>query len=141
MALVAVCLVACAGRPASKPPERAIEASDLYPLEQGNAWSYDVDTGERSTTLAVTRVESFDGRVAKVRTGDTLIEYEVRPEGVYVPSENAWLVREPLRRGARWPARGGRTAEVVSMHARVDTAFDRLEGCVEVVEVGGRLDL
>jgi hypothetical protein len=125
----------------TKKDEPSVEPRVLYPLQEGNAWSYDVDSGERSTTLAITRVESFDGRRARVRTGEATIEYEMRPEGIYVLSENVWLVRAPLREGATWPARGGRTATVVSMSVRVETAAGPLERCVEVLEVGGDLDL
>ena len=100
---------ACAGRAPAPRAEAALDPSDLYPLSEGNAWSYDVDTGEASRTLGITRVESFDGRIAEVRTGQTVHRYEVTPEGIRVPSKNAWLVRAPLRAGATWPAPGGRT--------------------------------
>lgn len=134
-------MVACAGSPAAKKYECGVDPRELYPLQEGNAWSYDVDSGERSTILAITRVESFDGRRATVRTGEEIVEYEIRPEGIYVVSEEVWLVRGPLRKGATWPARGGRTATIVSMNVRVETASGPLASCVEVLEIGGELDL
>jgi hypothetical protein len=82
MTALTLCLAAaCAGK--SPPPTSriAIDPSDLYPLQTGNAWSYDVDTGEQSTTLAITRVEAFDGRLAQVRSGQTVVRYEVLAEG------------------------------------------------------------
>lgn len=133
--------IACGGRSAPSTSPSVIDPLALYPLNEGNAWSYDVDTGEPPTTLAITRVESFDGRVAEVRTASAVVRYEVRPEGIYVPVDDAWLVRAPLREGAKWPGRGGRTAELVSMHAMVETAAGRFDGCVEVLELGGKLEL
>jgi len=131
---------ACASamRPASPKPT---EPRDLYPLETGNAWSYDVDTGEASTTLAVSRVETFDGRIAEVRTGETLIRYEVLPEGIRVPPGEEWVLRAPFEQGATWPGRGGRTARLVFMGLRVETRAGAFQDCVLVSETGGKLEL
>ena len=102
-------------RPKSLPLDAtAFEPSELYPLDTGNAWSYDVDTGEASTTLAITRVEAFDGRIAEVHTGRAVVRYEVLPEGIRVPPDDEWLLRAPLVEGATWPGRGGRTARLIS---------------------------
>lgn len=133
-------MAACAStvRPALP---KAIEPSDLYPLATGNAWSYDVDTGEPSTTLAVTRVETFDGRVAEVRTAQTLLRYEVLPEGIRVPPRDEWVLRAPFEEGATWPGRGGRTARLVSMGLHVETRAGAFDGCVLVSETGGKLEL
>jgi len=139
---VLLCLAAaCAGK---SPPPRAhtaIEPSDLYPLQTGNAWSYDVDTGEASTTLAVTRVEAFDGRIAEVRSGRTVVRYEVLAEGIRVPPGDEWLVRAPLEEGSTWPGRGGRTARLISTNAKVETRAGKFGGCVEVLETGGKLEV
>lgn len=139
-AAAALLVAACAPtmRPASP---QTIEARDLYPLQTGNAWSYDVDTGEPSTTLAVTRVESFDGRIAEVRTGQTLLRYEVIREGIRVPSADEWVLRAPFEEGATWPGRGGRTARLVSMGLRVETRAGTFDNCVLVSETGGELEL
>ena len=102
-----LCLAcACAGKNPPPPSPAPIEPGDLYPLQTGNAWSYDVDTGEASTTLAVTRVEVFDGRIAEVRTGREVVRYEVLAEGIRVPPGDEWLIRAPLQEGATWPSRG-----------------------------------
>jgi hypothetical protein len=139
---VLLCLAAaCAGRSPSAPAHTAIEPSDLYPLQTGNAWSYDVDTGEASTTLAVTRVEAFDGRIAEVRSGRTVVRYEVLAEGIRVPPGDEWLVRAPFEEGATWPGRGGRTARLISTNATVETRAGNFGGCVEVLEIGGKLEV
>jgi hypothetical protein len=118
-----------------------IDPSDLYPLQSGNAWSYDVDTGEASTTLAITRVEAFDGRIAEVHTGHAIVRYEVLAEGIRVPPGDVWLVRAPLVEGAIWPGRGGRTARLISISARVETGAGSFDRCVEVLETGGKREL
>jgi hypothetical protein len=139
-AAAALVMAACAStmRPAST---ETIEVRDLYPLQTGNAWSYDVDTGESSTTLAVTRVESFDGRIAEVRTGQTLLRYEVLSEGIRLPSGDEWVLRAPFEEGATWPGRAGRTARLVSMGLRVETPAGTFDDCMLVLETGGKLEL
>lgn len=139
-ASAALLVGACAStmRPA---PTKTIEARDLYPLQTGNAWSYDVDTGEAATTLAVTRVQSFDGRIAEVRTGQTLLRYEVLDQGIRLPSADEWVLRAPLERGATWAGRGGRTARLVSTGLRIETRAGTFDDCVLVSETGGKLEL
>jgi len=141
--IAAVCCLAvgCAPHAVRTTLEPAILPRDLYPLGEGNAWSYDVDTGEDSTTLALSRVIAFDGREAEVRTGETVLRYEVGDEGIRIPSEDAWLLRAPLRVGATWTSRGGRTARVMSTHARASTPAGEFDACIEIVETGGELEL
>ncbi len=143
LAAAAACslIVACAG---SKPTPTEVEGlspADLYPFETGNAWSYDVDTGEGTTTLAITRVEAFDGRVAEVRTGRATVRYEVLSNGIRVLPGNGWLFRAPLRVGSSWPGPGGRDARLVSMDLSFQTAAGSFARCVEVSETGGELEL
>lgn len=140
--VLALCFtLGCAGQSPAVPSRASIEPSDLYPLQTGNAWSYDVDTGEASTTLGITRVEAFDGRIAEVHTGRAVVRYEVLPEGIRVPPGDAWLIRAPLVEGATWPGRGGRAARLVSTDTTVETPAGTFDRCVEVVETGGKLEL
>lgn len=139
-AAAALMTAACASTMSPVTP-KPLEPQDLYPLQTGNAWAYDVDTGESSTTLAVLRVETFDGRIAEVRTAQTLLRYEVLPEGIRMPPGDEWVLRAPFERGATWPGRGGRTARLVSMGLRVETRAGAFEDCVLVSETGGELEL
>jgi hypothetical protein len=124
-------------------PDAAVapEPHAFYPLESGNAWSYDVDTGDASTTLAVTRVEGRDGMEARVRTGAEVVRYEVLEDGIRTVPEGAWLFRAPFVVGSEWPAPGGRRAQVVSIDAEVSAPAGSFEGCLDVLETGGDLDL
>ena len=134
-------MTACASTSDPTPASAVLRPLDFYPLRAGNAWSYDVDTGERSTTLAVTRVETFDGSIAKVRTAEAVVRYEVLPDGIRVPAADAWLIRAPIVLGATWPGLGGRTAKLVSTDVVAETLAGRFDRCIEVSEVGGELEL
>lgn len=144
VSLLVACLVAVgcgASNPAPKESPLVLAPIDLYPLRPGNAWSYDVDTGEASSTLGLTRVEAVQGSIATVRTGQQTVKYDIRQEGINVVSEEAWLFRTPLEEGSSWPARGGRIGRFVSTEASVETPAGRFTGCLEVVETGGKLEL
>ena len=132
---------ACAGQSPPLSTRTPLEPAELYPLDTGNAWSYDVDTGEASATLAITRVEAFDGRIAEVHTGRAVVRYEVLAEGIRVPPGDEWLLRAPLVEGANWPGRGGRSARLISIQTSVETPAGSFDGCVEVLETGGKLEL
>jgi hypothetical protein len=132
---------ACGRASISTQPAISDDPRDFYPLRAGNAWSYDVDTGDAVTTLAITRVEAFDGRVAEVHTGRSVLLYEVSAEGIRELDANAWVLRAPLREGASWPGRGGRSARVVAADSGARTAAGDFDDCVEVLETGGKLEL
>lgn len=134
-------IVACTTQKPAPEARSRVTPNELFPLREGNAWSYDVDTGEAKTTLAIVRVEAFDGHVAFVRNAESLLQYEVLAEGIRMASTDAWLIHAPLRAGATWSAPRGRTATVSSMDLRVVTAAGTFDACVEVVEVGGELEL
>ncbi len=139
--LSAFAQLGCSGAAVPSAPVDAVDPLDLYPLALDNAWSYDVDTGDPPTTLGITRVQSVDGDRVEVRTGDTVVRYELSPDGIRVPPENVWLVRGPLRVGATWPAPGGRTATVIALDLSAETGAGTFGDCVEINEHGGRLDL
>ena len=139
---LALCLLsACASSStAVQTASVRVRAADLYPFDEGNAWSYEVDTGQSSPTLAVTRVESFDGRTAVLQSGQQRLRYELRDEGIYIPAEAVWLLKAPLRVGQSWPSRGGRTAEISATDESVSTLGGDFSGCLRVTEAGGRAD-
>ncbi|MEM7138816.1 MAG: hypothetical protein AAF500_19725 [Myxococcota bacterium] len=142
LAFVLVSSLGCAAsRPSVTEPPLVIGPENLYPLKEGNAWSYDIDTGDASTTLATKRVETVHGPIVTVRSGDAAVRYEIREEGVFVLADNAWLFRAPLEEGSTWPARGGRTGRIESTVASIETAAGRFHGCLEVIETGGKLGL
>jgi hypothetical protein len=123
-----------ASETATRPTE--LTARSLYPLAAGNAWSYDVDTGDGSAILAITRVTEVRGNVAEVVTGETPNRYQLRRDGIWRIERGAYLLRGPIAPGARWPSGGGLTATVARIGLRVDTPAGRFERCVEIREDG-----
>ncbi|MCS6800156.1 MAG: hypothetical protein NZ898_16820 [Myxococcota bacterium] len=120
------------------PPVDATDPRVLYPLARGHVWSYDIDTGTGTPTLSVTRVVRDDGRRVEVsNNGGPPVVYERRPQGLHRVASDTWLLRAPVRRGERWPAPGGMTAEVTADGLRVEVPAGRFEGCVRVEERGG----
>jgi len=116
--------------------------ANLYPLADGNIWTYDIDTETGLPTLGVMRVVSAAGNrfVVQQDGGSRPLNYELRPDGIFRLDFDVYLLKAPIAMGAEWPAPSGRTARVTSVTERVDTAEGTLEGCVRVDEEGGEAD-
>jgi len=116
--------------------------TNLYPLANGNIWTYDIDTETGLPTLGIMRVVEGDGTrfVVQQDGGSRPLHYEVRPDGIFRTDFDVYLLRALICVVAEWPAPSGRTARVSSITERVDTAEGTLEGCVKVEEEGGDAD-
>lgn len=134
----------CGGaqHPQGSGPDRLAPAN-LYPLEEGNVWSYNVYGAQGDLpTLEVRRVVSRKGEHAEVQSwGGKKVEYELRPQGIYRPAFGVWLLKAPIRAGAEWPSASGRTARVVSVDETADVPAGHFKGCVRVEERGGEAGL
>lgn len=138
-ALAAVVVVAAGCGGARTAPDHAddrdpLAPRSLYPLAAGRVWSYDVDTGDGLSTLAITRVVSVRGPRVEVSSGSDPVVYEVGPEGIAYPGRDAWLLRAPIAEGATWPGRAGRRATVTDVDATIEVPAGRFRGCVVVAE-------
>lgn len=131
--------VGCGGGspPATTRVDDPLAPARLYPLGRGFVWSYDVDTGTELSTLAISRVVRAEGDRFDVSSGGDPIAYERRPEGIFRPNDQVWLLKGPIRVGAEWTAAGGRQARVTSVSERLSTPAGDFSGCVEVRETGG----
>jgi hypothetical protein len=134
-------LVACGGAPpsAARPDPDARTPRRLYPLREGNVWSYKVDTGTNLDSLVVMRVVRAENGHFEVSPGGggSPNVYELRPEGLFRPGNGTWLLRAPLEAGASWPSASGMTATVTSIAARAATGAGEFTDCVEITEEGG----
>ncbi len=120
--------------------EERLAPERLYPLQEGNVWSYSVDTGE-DVALSISRVvDVFGSRVEVSSNGQTPVVYETRPEGIFRPNHEVWLLKRPIREGSTWPSTGGMTATVSSTTATVETDAGTFRGCVRVEETGGEME-
>ena len=114
-----------------------LDPANLYPLQEGNVWAYDVNTGLEGDlpVLGQTRVVSAEGNVFSVSTNRSEpVLYERRPDGIFRTQSGTWLLRGPIRVGASWEASAGLQASVVSVSESVETASGAYEGCVRVEE-------
>lgn len=123
----------------SGPPIDRLAPDTLYPLAEGNGWSFMVDNGIEQVLLPQ-YVQRVDGPRREVASGQTVIVYEVRPEGIFQPSTGTYVLKRPIEEGATWDAPSDRTARVTSTTASVRTGRDvELTDCV-VVEVTAEND-
>jgi hypothetical protein len=130
-----VCLTACASAPSARPTQ-TLTPERLYPLHPGGAWSYDVDPGDGTRVLAITRVLEADAAHALVQGGQDSTRYELRPDGIYRSARGAYLLKAPIAAGAHWPSGPDLEAMIRATDVTIDTPAGRFAGCVEVLEQG-----
>jgi hypothetical protein len=127
---------AATARPAGLDPNRLIPRN-LYPMQDGYVWSYNVDTGTGMNTFAVSRVVSVEGSQIAISNGGDELLYELREGGIFRPQTGTWLLKAPIDVGATWESSGGLVARVVSVTEHVSVPAGEYDGCVEVIEEGG----
>jgi hypothetical protein len=128
-------IAGCASAPEPTATQELTPAR-LFPLRAGSAWSYDVDTGDGSTALAITKVTEASASTAAVQGGEGVTGYELRPDGIFRSSLSGYLLKSPIRLGATWPSGGGMQAEITRMNVDLSTPAGEFHGCVEVNERG-----
>jgi hypothetical protein len=130
------CISACASAPNARPAAPPLTPSRLYPLRAGGVWSYDVDPGDGSNVLAITRVIESDSMHALVQGGEGTTRYELRDDGIFRSERGGYLLKAPITVGAQWPSGGGTQATVRAIDLQLETPAGRFSGCVEVIEQG-----
>ena len=87
---------------------KTFAAADLYPLEPGWKWAYDV-VKDGQTMLALYAVLDRTGESATVQAGDEQLGYAVTPEGIAQkdgPVVGDFIVKNPVAVGHRVAGRG-----------------------------------
>jgi hypothetical protein len=120
---------------ASRSPPPLAGAAELYPLEPGDAWSYEVVDAAGEKTLTVSRVIDRQGARARVDSGGGKIqELEVTAEAITRRPSGAVALRMPIVTGNRWSLPDGGEAEIARVDARAEVPAGTYEPCVAVEE-------
>jgi hypothetical protein len=139
LCLCSLAIAACHGTaPVASGDKDRLSVDRLYPMRAGSVWTYDVDTGDGPPTLAITRVTANGEGHADISSGGVPIRYEQRADGLYRGDREGYVLKQPLRPGARWDSGQGTTAEVSAVDKSVSTPAGEFSGCVEVIEQGGQ---
>jgi len=69
----------------------------------------------------------------QVGSGGAPISYEVSSEGIRRPGEQTWVLKAPIKRGARWDSPVGE-AQILSTDATIETLAGTFAHCVRVQE-------
>lgn len=135
--LYAAAALSCAGSSSQLRPAAPDQSpASLYPLGAGYAWSYDVDSGDGDSVLAIARVTAFQGGVATVTTSPEASQrYVASAEGVSRAGEPGFLLKAPIAVGASWESAPGVTARVVSVAEQIHSEAGAFSACVLVEEI------
>lgn len=135
LGVVALLLSACAGSSVPKRAPADLSPGSLYPLRAQAAWSYDVDSGDGETVLAVARVTRSEGSLVEVTLGSGApISYVRDGSGIARAGGKGHLLRAPIAKGATWPSGEGTTAEVKALQVTLTTTAGTFADCVIVQE-------
>ena len=114
-------------------PARNLVAADLYPLDVGWKWAYDVQKDGQSM-LALYAVLERTAGAALVQAGEENLTYAVSAEGVAQkdgPVVGDFVIKNPIQVGAEWPVVGGR-ARIAAVAQSVTVTAGKFDDCVVV---------
>ncbi len=132
---VAVISSGCAGSTTAAKKPVDLSPASLYPLRPAAAWSYDVDSGDGDSVLAVARVTRSEGDLVEVATGsEGAIGYIVHDDGITRASNGSYLLKAPIAAGASWSSGQDTTAHVLALGVSLITAAGPFSDCVSVQE-------
>jgi hypothetical protein len=131
-----LCGPGCASTSAAAPvaPPRAnLTAADLYPLDKGWKWAYDVEK-DGQTILAMYAVLERTNDTATVQAGEDSLMYVLNADGIAQkdgPVVGDFVVKNPIRAGTDWPVAGGR-ARIAAIAQSVTVTAGKYNDCVVV---------
>ncbi len=128
----ASCASTGAGAAPAGPP-KTFTAADLYPLELGWKWAYDL-VKDGQTMLALYSVLDRSADSATVQGGEDQLSYAITPEGIAQkdgPVIGDFIVKNPVALGTEWPVAGGR-ARIAAVAQSVTVTAGRFDDCVVV---------
>ena len=132
MAAGVSCASTGAGGAPSGPP-RTFTAAELYPLEAGWKWAYDL-VKDGQTMLALYSVLDRTGDSATVQAGEDQLGYAITPDGIAQkdgPVVGDIIVKNPVAVGTEWPVAGGR-ARITAVAQTINVTAGRFDDCVVV---------
>jgi hypothetical protein len=128
-----------------------------YPLAVGNVWTYQVHAfspkaKDSTVKWTVTHASIEDGRMVyqiwpkPMQTDDEAMELAVTPQGILEVSDNTYILKFPITKGARWSqtlpgSKDAHSFQVRSARAPCQAGVLHIPDCVVVEETDDRLGL
>ena len=134
----AACATTPAAGAAAPAVHRTLNAAELYPLDPGWKWAYDL-VKDGQTMLALYSVVDRTGDTATVQGGEDQMTYAVSPEGIAQkdgPLVGDFIVKNPIAAGTEWAVSGGR-ARIAAVGQSVTVTAGRFDDCVLVEATRG----
>jgi hypothetical protein len=133
LGLTASCGTSGGAAAAPAAPRGSLVAADLYPLDLGWKWAYDLEK-DGQTMLAMYAVLERSPDTAVVQGGEERLTYAISPEGIAQkdgPIVGDFVVKNPIRVGGEWPVAGGR-ARIAAVGQTVTVTAGKFDDCVTV---------
>ena len=129
-------MVSCATTQSIDKGPPAEFAEDFYPIVEGNAWAHAVtshDTGQM--VLVTSRIAKVDPDGFVISSGANNVTYARKPEGLFKPQSGYFILKDPIKAGARWKMRDLEGEVRVDLVAQTTTVTaGRFKNCIHVTE-------
>lgn len=143
--LLLMILAACSQKITKQPGfvyHENVRSVEYYPLEKGNAWTYDVleyipgeQKGKKSSL--VTQVVKREGEQASLISGAQTLVYRVSDAGIFKENSGTPLIPQPIVEGQSWPIESGDAhgrGRIESTNEKVITPAGFFEHCLWIIE-------
>lgn len=84
-----------------------LSAESYLPLKKGNSWTYEVreffnkDKAAQPGSLLTKVIENNNGQVT-VLSGDQIVKYQIKNEGIFKQTSNTILIPSKISKGMQW---------------------------------------
>lgn len=119
-----------------------VRSVEYYPLEKGNAWTYDVleyvpgeQKGEKSSL--VTQVVKREGEQASLISGAQTLVYRISDAGIFKENSGTPLIPQPIVAGRSWPIVSGDArgrGRIESIDEKLITPAGFFDHCLWIIE-------
>lgn len=125
--------------PSAQQHSSGTAAERLFPLVDRHMYHYATETDDGQGIL-VARVTRSEPRFGELAMGGNSKRFEYAADGVRLLRSGAapaYVLKEPLQKGASWRGEHGGTVEIVAVATTVEVAAGRFDGCLQTVEQRG----
>ncbi len=132
----ALLFVGCASGGAPAPVASGPKvALDYYPIQEGNAWSYQVlDQRVGTPVLLTSRMIEVSEKGFTIDSVRQRVRYAIRGRAIFRPKSGYAILKDPLKVGAAWDIPAGGKVQVTKVGVTDTVKGGTFDNCVVIVE-------
>jgi len=109
-------------------------AERYFPLVDGYVYLYATTTERGDDGILIARVHRSGDRDGELRFPSGVKRFRYTTEGVMLADTGAFVLKEPIERGATWRGEHGGQTQVIAVEVTIDVPAGQYTGCVQTLE-------